>query len=168
MKQLIILLAFMSLLVSFRERNETNTVPINSYRYRIISNSNRESDIKIKNDLSIYIQDYLYKLVNNSKDINNILLSNKDNIKDYIDNYLKENNIDIDYQINIGKNYFPHKYQKGINYLSGLYDSIVITLGEGKGLNWWCVLYPPLCTIDETIETKEYTTLAQEIINKYV
>lgn len=48
-------------------------------------------------------------------------------------------------------------------YPAGVYDAILITLGEGKGENWWCVLFPPLCFIDyenseamkETDETDE-------------
>ena len=37
---------------------------------------------------------------------------------------------------------------------------------KSQGINWWCVIYPPLCLIDDKDNT-EYTTLAQEIINKY-
>ncbi|NQD53611.1 stage II sporulation protein R, partial [Bacillus altitudinis] len=33
-------------------------------------------------------------------------------------------------------------------YPAGKYEAILITLGEGDGANWWCVLFPPLCFID--------------------
>ena len=32
---------------------------------------------------------------------------------------------------------------------SGYYDSLIIELGDGKGDNWWCVVYPPLCFVGD-------------------
>ena len=58
------------------------------------------------------------------------------------------------YNINYGLNYFPKKEYKGITYKEGYYESLVITLGEGAGENWWCVLFPPFCMLDAT-ETEE-------------
>ena len=48
-------------------------------------------------------------------------------------------------EINYGKNYFPEKNYKGITYEAGEYESLVISLGEAEGNNWWCVMYPALC-----------------------
>lgn len=33
-------------------------------------------------------------------------------------------------------------------YPAGKYEAILITLGNGEGANWWCVLFPPLCFLD--------------------
>ena len=51
---------------------------------------------------------------------------------------------------------------------SGYYDSLVITLGNGKGENWWCILFPPLCMIDEKTSEVEYKSIVMEILNKYL
>ena len=56
---------------------------------------------------------------------------------------------------------------KGIYYEEGEYESLVITLGEGIGNNFWCVLFPPLCLIDENEEEVEYTSFIKELIDKY-
>ena len=66
-------------------------------------------------------------------------------------------------------NYFPEKEYKGTIYKEGKYESLVITLGNGQGNNFWCVLFPPLCLLDEEDETTnvEYTSLVKEIIDKY-
>ncbi|MBQ9011225.1 MAG: stage II sporulation protein R, partial [Bacilli bacterium] len=37
---------------------------------------------------------------------------------------------------------------KGVKYKEGYYESLLVTLGKGKGDNWWCVLFPPLCLIE--------------------
>ena len=65
-------------------------------------------------------------------------------------------------------NYFPEKEYKGIYYEEGEYESLVITLGNGIGENFWCILFPPLCLVDEEETTDiEYTSIIKELINKY-
>ena len=70
-----------------------------------------------------------------------------------IDNYIKNNiptfrtilnNYQVQYDISYGDNFFPSKTYKGIKYPAGYYNSLVITLGQGLGENFWCVMYPPL------------------------
>ena len=66
-------------------------------------------------------------------------------------------------------NYFPEKEYKGIVYEEGEYESLVITLGNGLGENFWCVLFPPLCLLDseEEVEDVEYTSFVKELVEKY-
>ena len=75
------------------------------------------------------------------------------------------------FQINYGMNYFPEKVYKGVKYADGDYQSLVVTLGEGKGDNWWCVLFPPLCLLEaeETEETTEveYQFFVKELIDQF-
>ena len=59
---------------------------------------------------------------------------------------------------------------KGVIYEEGDYESLVITLGDGLGDNFWCVLFPPLCLLEaEETDTDEfeYTSFIKEIIDKY-
>ena len=68
-------------------------------------------------------------------------------------------------------NYFPKKVYKGVTYEAGNYESLVITLGDGLGKNWWWVMFPPLCLLEaeETEETTEveYKFFIKELIDKY-
>ena len=82
-----------------------------------------------------------------------------------VDKTLKDNNYNKDFHINYGKNYFPEKTYKNVVYPEGFYESLVITLGDGKGQNFWCVLFPPLCLIDE--DNVEYKSIIKEVIDKY-
>ena len=53
----------------------------------------------------------------------------------------------------------------------GIYESLVLTIGEGKGDNYWCILYPPLCMIDNKKEVKnkiEYKFKIIEYIKKFL
>lgn len=77
------------------------------------------------------------------------------------------NNMDNRFKLNVGRNFFPKKKYKGVTYNAGYYDSIVLSLGDASGVNWWCVMYPPLCLLDEKQENYEYTSLVKELLNKY-
>ena len=64
--------------------------------------------------------------------------------------------------------FFPKKEYKGVVYKEGEYESLLITLGKGQGDNFWCVLFPPLCVMEED-ETKdvEYKWFIKDILEKY-
>lgn len=44
---------------------------------------------------------------------------------------------------------FPHRVYGRLNVPAGSYRALRITIGQGEGRNWWCVLYPGLCALDE-------------------
>ena len=54
-------------------------------------------------------------------------------------------------------------------YDGGYYNSLVVTLGDGEGDNWWCVLFPPLCLMEENETTSdvEYKFFVKSIIEKF-
>ena len=46
---------------------------------------------------------------------------------------------------------------------------VIMSLGEGKGDNWWCVLFPPLCLLEAEESTEvEYTSYVKELLDKYL
>ena len=114
----------------------------------------------------------MYELLKNTKGIEEarrIINSNLDNINNEVKTTLQLLNYKLGYDINFGLNYFPSKEYKGITYNEGYYESLVITLGEGKGDNWWCVLFPPLCLLEAEESTEvEYTSFVKELLDKYL
>ena len=70
------------------------------------------------------------------------------------------------FKVKYGINAFPEKIYKGVKYSEGDYESLVVEIGEAKGDNFWCVLYPPLCTIDESDEDINYKFRIIEIFEK--
>jgi stage II sporulation protein R len=42
------------------------------------------------------------------------------------------------------------KVYKNITMPAGTYEALTVNIGSAKGQNWWCVLFPPLCFVDET------------------
>ncbi len=67
-----------------------------------------------------------------------------------IESYGKEviAKLDYDYSVtaSIGKEWYDTRVYDDFTLPCGVYTSLKITIGEGGGKNWWCVMYPPLCT----------------------
>jgi len=143
-------------------------IPKEAIRFRVISNSNSPEDILMKQKTSMEVM----KIFKNyeSNDINDTrkeILSNIENINIKVKKLFEENNYDKGITVNYGINEFPEKIYKGIRYNAGNYESLVIKIGEAKGNNYWCVLFPPLCLIDEEIEEVEYKSKIVELFSKY-
>jgi len=147
-------------------------IPKENIRIRVIANSNSDYDQEIKYKVKDEIQDDLYNLLKNTKGIDEarvLINSNLDEIDSKVYKVLNNNNYPFSYKINYGLNYFPSKEYKGVIYEEGYYESLVITLGEGAGDNWWCVLFPPLCLLEaEESDEVEYTSYIKEVIDKYL
>ena len=171
-KKLTIILAIIILLLTNNSSNKV-VIPKQSIRFRVIANSNSKKDQEIKKQVVNNLNNNIKELLINNININISRDNIKNNIKTFdsiVNKTLKDNNIESNYTINYGMNYFPEKEYKGVVYKEGNYESLVIKLGEGLGNNFWCVLFPPLCLI-ETKETNnkkvEYKSYIKEIIDKY-
>lgn len=166
MKKIIVVLFIIMVTAVFINEKESLLIPDNAIRFRVIANSDSEEDQKLKMRVKNDVEQELYKLIGDAKNIEearNIIENNLEKV----DNILKEYN--VSYDISYGNNYFPEKEYKGITYNAGTYESLVITLGSGIGQNWWCVLFPPLCLLDEqdNLENVEYQLYANKLINKF-
>ncbi len=155
MKKILVIIGVILFLLSINYNNKEEVfIPKDSIRFRIVSNSMNEVDLKTKQELKSYIEDYVYDIVSDAKsseEADELLVNNLEKIGKHINLYLNSN----DYKIDYGINYFPRKVYKGVVYEEGMYKSLVITLGNGKGSNWWCVLFPPLCLLDENETTAD-------------
>lgn len=147
-------------------------IPNEAIRVRVIANSNEEYDQRVKSSVKDIVSKEMYILLKNTNSIENardIINSNISNLDKDIGNYLDVINYNLEYKLNFGYNYFPKKTYKGVEYKEGYYESLVVTLGEGEGDNWWCVLFPPVCMIEaEEGADVEYTTLVKALMSKYL
>ena len=165
MKKTLIILSIIILLLCIT-KEEKIIIPKDSIRFRVIANSNDSNDQQLKKKIVNNLSKELVKINNSSiKDTRKSIKEKLPLFTDIVDKTLKENNSDKVFNINYGKNYFPEKTYKNVVYEEGEYESLVVKLGEGKGKNFWCVLFPPLCFVDE--ENKEYKSIIKELIDKY-
>lgn len=164
MKKLVIALAIVVTILSLNKHEME--IPKEAIRFRIIANSNETEDQELKKHI---VRNISSDLVLKSKNINEArqyIVNNLPNFEEKVKETLKEENKDTEVNINYGLNYFPEKEEHGITYEAGEYESLVITLGEGKGDNFWCILFPPICMIDESDDV-EYKSLIKEVLNRY-
>lgn len=166
MKKLIYIMLIIFIISFFLYNNEKYIIPSDSIRFRIIANSDSNIDQTTKLSIKKDLEQNIFPLLESSSSIEetrNIINNNEKIIDETISKY------NIPYKINYGNNYFPQKEYLGVNYEEGSYESLVITLGEGTGKNWWCVMYPPLCLLEskkEELEEVEYRSFIHEIFAK--
>ena len=152
-------------MLSFKKENVV--IPKESIRYRIVANSNNDLDQYNKLKANEMVFPIINDIMNNSNDI----IEARNNINKNIPLIEKRlNDLNINYKVSFGQNYFPAKTYLDNIYNEGNYESLVIYLDEAKGDNFWCVMFPPLCLIDinsENLDNVVYKSYAKEIINKY-
>lgn len=171
MKKLIIFLAVIITILAIN-KEEKVIIPKEAIRFRVIANSDKEADQTLKKKVVTNLNQEIRKLTfldtsleNSRKNIKNTIPEFSKIVKETLEKNQSKETFTIDY----GMNYFPEKEYKGIVYEEGEYESLVITLGNGLGENFWCVLFPPLCLLDteEEQENVEYTSFVKEVIDKY-
>jgi len=149
----------------------TNTkellIPDYAIRFRIIANSDSEEDqqlkLAVKQSLETELNEIMLK-AKTSKEAMALLEEAMPEIEKVVNNY------GVIHSISLGENYFPEKTYQGVTFPSGNYESLVITLGSGKGQNWWCVMFPPLCLLESkqnNTNNVEYKLFVQELLTKY-
>ena len=163
MKKIIILSISIIIGLLVYQKNDEIIIPSESIRIRIIANSNNINDLYQKKQLKEEIKKEIYNITKKSDEINMVrknIINNIPSIKKMISSKIDN------YRVDYGLNYFPKKVYKKVIYPAGDYESLVITLGSGQGDNWWCVLYPPLCLIEDNPNTSdiEYQLLIKEIL----
>ena len=167
MKKVIVVLFLVSLAFLFSNHEEEIIIPNKAIRFRVIANSDSVEDQMKKMEIKSAVETEVYTLINredNISQVRNIIEDNMDTIKDIVEEY------NVPYNINYGNNYFPSKTYKGIMYPAGNYESLVITLGDGVGANFWCVLFPPLCLIDnsrEDISDVDYQLYVKKLLKGF-
>ena len=110
-------------------------------RFHVIANSDSEEDQNLKLKVRDAIINYLQPKLLESESIEESELISK--------NIILENGYDYDVKVGIDYSKFPTKQYSNVVLPAGEYKALRIIIGEGKGKNWWCVMFPPLCFVDE-------------------
>jgi stage II sporulation protein R len=131
--------------------SESVVIPKEAIRLRILANSDLEADQALKrlvrDEVNANITTWVQELTNIS-DARDLLQSKQPEIQNIAEEVVKREGSTQSVHVEFGKVQFPTKLYGQFLYPAGEYEAILITLGEGKGANWWCVLFPPLCFLD--------------------
>ena len=114
------------------------------FRLHVLANSDSKEDQQLK------YMNQLCTNCSNKEEAIKIVTDNKENFKEIALNTIKNQGYSYDVNINIGNFEFPTKVYGDISLPAGYYDALRVEIGEAKGQNWWCVMFPPLCFVDVT------------------
>ena len=123
------------------------------FRLHVIANSDSEDDQSLKYKVRDKVIEYMNEIAKDctsKAEVINLAYKYQDKFKQIAENVIRQNGYDYDVNIKIGNFEFPTKYYGDISLPAGYYDALRIEIGEAKGQNWWCVMFPPLCFVDVT------------------
>ncbi len=117
-------------------------------RLHILANSDSEADQSVKLLVRDELLEYVSCLIADTNDIESakqLISEHLEDIKTVAENVLINNGYEQSASAEIGYEVYPERGYDGLRLPAGKYCSLRVTLGEAKGRNWWCVLFPPLC-----------------------
>lgn len=138
-----------------------DTISKEVLRLHVKANSDTPEDqiikIKVKDMITSEYSNYFSALGSKEESIE-FSKEHIPEIEKKVDKFLTAHGFDYSCKAEVKSEIFPDKYYSDILFPSGEYTALKIILGEGKGKNWWCVLYPPLCFLDikSDEESREY------------
>ena len=121
------------------------------FRLHVIANSDSDEDQSLKLKVRDALLNYMNDICSNcSTKAEAISLANehKNDFQQIAEKTISENGYNYSVKINIDNFYFPTKNYGDISLPAGYYDALRVEIGEAKGKNWWCVMFPSLCFID--------------------
>lgn len=133
------------------EEEAFQVIPDEAIRLRILANSDQEVDQQVKRLVRDEVSDQISEWVEHIDDIDEARELIKSRIPEITETARQvlekygEKTVQVEYGEKIN---FPVKLYDTFLYPAGEYEAVLITIGEGKGANWWCVLFPPLCFLD--------------------
>lgn len=121
-------------------------------RFHVIANSDTDEDqelkLKVRDGIIKYLEPKLAKS-RSIKESESIIKNEYENLEKTSKDIILKNGYNYDVQIGIQYSTFPTKQYSSIVLPAGEYKALKVVIGEGKGKNWWCVMFPPLCFVDK-------------------
>ena len=117
-------------------------------RFHVLANSDSRIDqdlkLSVRDAVGGYLQEQM-KQMTEKKDCENYINNYLPEIKELAEEIIKENGFTYPVKAELTTCHFPVKTYGTYTFPEGTYDALKITIGEGEGRNWWCVLYPNMC-----------------------
>ncbi|MDD2269372.1 MAG: stage II sporulation protein R [Eubacteriales bacterium] len=133
-------------------------------RLHVLANSDSELDqsvkLKVRDSIIEKSNVFFSEDAKNKEEAEKNIKSKAEALVRFVDEVLAENGVNYKASIKLGLESYPERVYDGITYPAGEYVSFRILLGDGEGQNWWCVLFPPLCT--DAAKAKESLTINTE------
>lgn len=140
-------------------------------RLHVIANSDREDDQALKMKVKEGVVDYVSALTQVGEDLEStkyVISLYMEEIRQEAQRIVQEEGYSYDVKVELTESYFPIKTYGEAVFPAGIYQALKIEIGEAKGKNWWCVLYPNLCFVDSAygVLDEEQKEMLKEVLTE--
>lgn len=122
-------------------------------RLHVIANSDSDADQALKLEVRDRVLDFTTTVLQRSADMEDAQVRLREEltrIEDIAQREIAAQGYDYPVTAQLASTEFPLKEYDGFSLPAGEYMALRLVIGEGEGQNWWCVVYPPLCTAAAT------------------
>ena len=123
------------------------------FRLHVVANSDTEEDQNLKLHVKTKIVDYLEGILGEDRSLEatrEAVKTHLDEIEEAAGQVIADEGYDYPVAAAVEKTYFPDKTYGDCTLPAGEYEALNVKIGKAEGHNWWCVLYPSLCFLDES------------------
>lgn len=128
----------------------------NILRLHVIANSDSDYDqqlkLKVRDEIITSLQDSL-RNADSVLQAKACVANRQAQIQTTALRVLQAHNCNFSVKVSVCKRYFPVKQYGDLTFPAGTYDALCVEIGKAQGHNWWCVLFPSLCFVNETTAT---------------
>lgn len=145
------LFTFVFLIHPYR-KNDSSLLSDKLLRFRVLADSDSSIDQYEKNELSKKMITLLSPALSDIKTKEEALTLLRESLPflNAYCNYVLSNYGTQNYaSCTLGSHLFPYKTYGNYQFPAGIYDTLLVTIGSGRGSNWWCLAFPPLCFANE-------------------
>ena len=132
-------------------------------RLHVVANSDTEADqalkLKVRDAVLSTLEEPL-RGITDAKTAQSVITDNFDTIESAATDIIQAAGYDYGVTVCLGIEDFPTREYDTFSLPAGQYNALRVVIGDGVGKNWWCVVFPPLCT--ELAETAEAVALLDE------
>ncbi|WP_052712168.1 stage II sporulation protein R [Domibacillus indicus] len=142
-------------------------IPEEAIRIRVVAHDNSKQEQERKERVHLAVADQISSWAGEAHSPEDARLLVKENINEIKQSASEAAGEHV--QVTLGKEAFPAKQYGRYVYPPGEYESLVVTIGAGRGDNWWCLLYPSFCFPEEGEEERvieEDTVEAAEVVTE--
>ena len=150
--RLIEIAVFISLLISVIScisfENECDGIREKVLRLHVIANSDSDEDQKLKlkvRDSILSESESIFSPSENLSEAQADIEKNLEKLKRCAEKTIEEAGYSYNVSVSFTPSYFPTRTYENVTLPAGEYKSLKVIIGDGKGKNWWCVLFPPMC-----------------------
>lgn len=128
--------------------NTSEQISEEVFRLHILANSDSREDqelkLKVRDDI-LAAGEKLFKTSSSLEETIELCKKNLDFFQNTAENCLKETGSAYGVKVYVDKEYFNTREYEEFTLPSGIYNALKIEIGQGKGHNWWCVMFPAIC-----------------------